>query len=297
MALSPSKWLSCLCLAFALLDAADAASVEFDYENQSDWLTLAGSFCGGSRQSPINIVSGDVQVDEQLSQLDFSQGWDSSRTGSIQNADNSVRFTPSASGEAAITSTPAGAYSVLQFHIHWGRVNTEGSEHRVDGRAFAGEMHFVHEKQPATAAGAGDQNAVVGVLLEADDTLAISGSPWEALMVPLVFNQEFDNVSAIAYSDFLPSDRSYYYYNGSLTTPLCNEVIQWFLLKQPVKIPSAFIEQLRMVQNEDGSLLEFNFREIQLPQGRIVKTAGASAASAVSILLTTMISLFTFAFV
>ena len=287
MALASSPWLSALSLAFALLLCdAEASTVAFDYNNQSTWLSLSDSSCGGSRQSPIDIASEDVQVDVQLSHLDFSQGWDLSRAGSIINEINSVRFTPSTTGEAAITSTPAGAYSVDQFHLHWGRANTEGSEHRVDGRAFAGEMHFVHAKQPAAAAGVGDKIAVVGILLEADDTLVVSGSPWEALMLPVMHDQEL-NISSITYSDFLPRERSYYHYEGSLTTPLCNEVVQWFLLRQPVKIPSAFLQQLRTVQKNDaGAPLLFNFRDTQPLQGRTVRTAGATAATVSSVLLT-----------
>jgi hypothetical protein len=31
-------------------------------------------------------------------------------------------------------------YELLQFHAHWGADNEHGSEHTVDGRAFAAEV-------------------------------------------------------------------------------------------------------------------------------------------------------------
>ena len=34
----------------------------------------------------------------------------------------------------------------------------------------------------------------------------------------------------------LPSDRGYYTFTGSLTTPPCSEDVTWFVLKQPVEI-------------------------------------------------------------
>jgi hypothetical protein len=33
-----------------------------------------------------------------------------------------------------------GEYELLQFHAHWGADNDHGSEHPVDGRAFAAEV-------------------------------------------------------------------------------------------------------------------------------------------------------------
>ena len=46
--------------------------------------------------------------------------------------------------------------------------------------------------------------------------------------------------------------------------PLCNETVQWFLLKHPIDIPGEFLASLRqIVQNEEGDPLTFNFRDAQ----------------------------------
>ena len=34
----------------------------------------------------------------------------------------------------------------------------------------------------------------------------------------------------------LPSDPSYYHYFGSLTTPPCSEVVNWVVMKQPLRV-------------------------------------------------------------
>ena len=39
-----------------------------------------------------------------------------------------------------------GSYAAVQFHFHWGRDDTAGSEHTVGGRRFPLEMHIVHNK-------------------------------------------------------------------------------------------------------------------------------------------------------
>jgi len=44
---------------------------------------------------------------------------------------------------------------------------------------------------------------------------------------------------SIILSDFIPNDRSYYYYEGSLTTPSCAQVVQWFYcMRNPMRVPS-----------------------------------------------------------
>ena len=36
--------------------------------------------------------------------------------------------------------------------------------------------------------------------------------------------------------DLLPADRSFYRYPGSLTTPICNEVVQWYVMQNPIEM-------------------------------------------------------------
>ncbi|CAI8044532.1 Carbonic anhydrase 1 [Geodia barretti] len=83
--------------------------------------------------------------------------------------------------------------------------------------------------------------------------------------------------TTVNFYDLLPSDRSYYYYEGSLTTPNCSEVVQWFLLKETISIPSAYLAQLREVEeNEEGDRLTFNYRNTQDLAGRQVSRYPAS---------------------
>jgi hypothetical protein len=62
------------------------------------------------------------------------------------------------------------SYTLDQFHAHWGSTNDCGSEHTIDGQAFAGEIHFVHwNRQYGTidqAVRHRDGLAVVAVFLE-----------------------------------------------------------------------------------------------------------------------------------
>ena len=59
----------------------------------------------------------------------------------------------------------------------------------------------------------------------------------------------------------LPNHLDYYYYEGSLTTPDYDEIVQWFVLKDPIVLPTSYVEDLREI--EYGSHLTFNFRDTQ----------------------------------
>jgi carbonic anhydrase len=45
--------------------------------------------------------------------------------------------------------------------------------------------------------------------------------------------------AAIDANGLLPGKRSYYAYEGSLTTPPCSEVVNWFLLTDPIQVADA----------------------------------------------------------
>ena len=49
----------------------------------------------------------------------------------------------------------------------------------------------------------------------------------------------------ISVMDLLPADHGYYRFPGSLTHPICNEGVTWFLLKDPIEMSQAQIDQYK----------------------------------------------------
>lgn len=49
--------------------------------------------------------------------------------------------------------------------------------------------------------------------------------------------------SQINPADLLPADRSFYRFPGSLTTPICNEVVNWYVMKNPIELSEAQIQE------------------------------------------------------
>jgi len=253
----------------AIVQSTEA--VDFSYDNQAEWPTFEGSSwsCGGNRQSPINVDTDEVEEDDDLITLKF-KNFSESVSGIVENNGNSIEFIPNTKNAKFINHR--GTYVVQQFHFHWGEEAGEGSEHRIDGSQFDAEIHIVTLKQGADPSDtAGDTFSVIAVFGNQDDNLPISGI-WSKIPVPQTFEQEIP-ASGIKYSELLPSNRDYYYYEGSLTTPLCNETVQWFLLKHPIDIPGEFLASLRQIeQNEEGDPFTFNFRDAQALNDREVLT-------------------------
>ena len=63
---------------------------------------------------------------------------------------------------------------------------------------------------------------------------------------------------------FLPADRGYWTYEGSLTAPPCTEGVRWFIFEQDMTISR---DQLRAF----GALYKINSRELQDAHGRRIE--------------------------
>ena len=218
-------------------------------------------------QSPINILTTkSLPKDNKPLTLTL---WNTELRGNYTNTGHSVKFTPSNEGPKV---TKGGkTYKVCQFHIHWGANRNEGSEHLINGKAYAGELHIFSVKDTLSCAAlpsfaARDDALVIGVFLTVVNT-PIAHTIWQDLSpVPRSYHQT--KQVSVQLNRFLPNNRAYYFYEGSLTTDPYNETVQWHVLKYPVKIPRSYLNQLRSTLNEDGQPVLSNFRNIQPLNGR-----------------------------
>ena len=247
-------------LTFAAVYTA-VQSASFSYTAQNLWPGICVTGNTG-RQSPIDIKEDDVEEDENLSALKFNSAYSSMIDGEFENTCQNVEFTPDRTVNAVMT-TPVGNYKLMKFHFHWGANSGEGTEHLVDGNAEEFEAHFVHEKIGGMNAFAGDALAVLAVRGKVSSR-SISGIFAELDASQITEVDAKIDVEDIIMTDLFPNNRDYYYYEGSLTTPGCDEIVQWFVFKNTIQVPQAYLEDLRNIEmDEDGNLLTFNFRDTQ----------------------------------
>lgn len=182
------------------------------YDEAPEWGDLDEQYaaCGtGERQSPVDL--GDA-ADEDLADpvLDY-QPFELT----VTDTGHSIQVGYETGGTLTLDDA---AYELVQLHFH------APSEHTIDGRHAAAEIHFVH----------GDHDGpfvVLGVLVE-------EGPP-EATMIdvfdhlPLGVGDTHADTFFDA-SELLPDSLAAYRYEGSLTTPPCTEDVTWLVLAEPV---------------------------------------------------------------
>jgi carbonic anhydrase len=206
---------------------AGEGSVHWAYKGELGpeyWGDLSPKFVQckvGLNQSPINIVD-TFDTDLPTLELDYN-------TSTVDLVNN---------GHTAQANVQPGNYlrvggevfELLQFHLH------TPSEHRINGKSFLMETHYVHRNEKG-------ELAVLALLHD-------EGPRSEALdRLEREIPQEIDK--PVAYRESLTGipiirvDKAYYRYNGSLTTPPCSEGVRWYVLKQssPVSLDQQALYQ------------------------------------------------------
>jgi carbonic anhydrase len=196
------------------------------------------ALCGsGQRQSPIDIRGG-LAVDLEPVRFDYQ----ASRFGVIDNGHTvQVNVAPGNAIEVG-----GRRFELKQFHFH------RPSEERIDGRQFEMSVHLVHQDEQGRL-------AVVTVLLDRGPAQPAVQKVWNNL--PLEKNEEVAARTALDINEILPSDRRYYTYMGSLTTPPCSEGVQWVVMRQPVALSPEQIDLF-------ARIYPMNARPLQQAAGR-----------------------------
>eukprot|EP00775_Hariotina_reticulata_P003380 gene3380-3655_t len=133
-----------------------------------------------------------------------------------------------------VKATPAQ----LHFHTH--------SEHVISGASYPLEMHIVHfikpDQLPACPAPSGCP-VVLGMffaLIDREDEV----SPELRRLIeamPLTEGQSQTVKGTVDVNELLPSSRTYFTYEGSLTTPPCTEGLLWHVLTTPMRITQSLL--------------------------------------------------------
>lgn len=209
----------------SLAFSSDGAAWDYTGDTGPDnWAKLSPEYssCAGSNQSPINMAGF---VDAKLEPIVFTYDAGSS---DILNNGHTVQVNTLPGSTITVDGI---AFELKQFHFH------VPSENQIHGKSYPMEGHLVHADKNGNL-------AVVAVMVEegkANDALA---KAWAQLPEK---GEKFALTSDISPLEILPSDRDYYRFNGSLTTPPCSEGVRWLVMKQPITASKEQIDQFLQV--------------------------------------------------
>ncbi|XP_067235107.1 carbonic anhydrase 12 isoform X1 [Chanodichthys erythropterus] len=208
-------------------------------DGEHDWSSNY-PFCGGAFQSPIDFQTQLLRYDPNLPPIQV-QNYNLSTNEQLTLGNNGHSVQLSLPSHMHISSLPH-RYSAAQLHFHWGSSSLfTGSEHTVNGKRFAGEMHVVHFNS--------DKYPNISMAVDKHDGLAVLGVFIEIGEFNPAFDKFFKYINGIKYRDqkiqvpafniraLLPIRLDEYYrYDGSLTTPPCYPSVLWTVFRKPVTI-------------------------------------------------------------
>ncbi|OQR66546.1 carbonic anhydrase 2-like [Tropilaelaps mercedesae] len=240
----------------------------------------------GQKQSPVDIVRAQVQLDTVLLKRPLKYNYQGVSTKSIANGGFGWRVDVESENHNLEGGPLNHRFRLVQFHSHWGETGCNGSEHTVDGEAFSGELHLVHcnidlYNDPGKAACSENGLAVVGIFLKEGGSHPEFEKLCKLLTCIKYKGCKYEGISDFDICAFLPKDvENYWTYEGSLTTPPCYESVSWIVLKQPIEVSKDQFDAFRSLvtysedENDitimDGPVTK-NWRNCQPLENRVIR--------------------------
>ena len=200
-------------------------AIEWGYEGPGapeHWASLSEEYAAcadGKQQSPIDITKYD---EGDTAPISFSYAGDATAVR------NEGRFVYVEYGAGNTLSVGQRTYVLKSAHLH------SPSEHLIDGAIFAAELHLVH-------ADADGSPAVVGQLFKLGAPSPVVQAILDA--APAAGDTVVDGLTLNA-KGYVPGELGYYRYDGSKTTPPCDEPVDWYVMRQPKTVSPEQVDSL-----------------------------------------------------
>lgn len=233
---------------------SEEQSPHWSYEGKTgpeSWGSLSDQWTvckTGKSQSPIDIdkpASGEAPKEK----IEISKG---DQSAEMLNNGHTIQVNEAGADSLTIDDKQ---FQLVQYHFH------SPSEHTIHGKHFPMEMHLVHKSKDG-------QLAVIGVLMEEGKHNAALDPFWSKLPASPDEKTRLDHLAANV-DQLLPSLKTTYSYDGSLTTPPCSEGVKWVVMTTPIQLSKDQIAAFQKIIHE-------NSRPVQPLNGRKVVAGSVS---------------------
>ncbi|WP_411022896.1 carbonic anhydrase family protein, partial [Salmonella sp. s51228] len=162
--------------------------------------------------------------------------------------------------------------------FHWGSKAGQGQEHVINERTGVGELHLVYYNYIyKNLSSAVSYNAATGLVVfsyildvcksDLDSIFGVYGSIIDQVKyygsTTVSYKIRLDAISNPCFSSNCKTYNQYYVYDGSLTTPECNQIVTWFVSANNLCISQTQLNKLRGTKDKVGSPLVNNYRNTQ----------------------------------
>lgn len=212
-------------------------------EGPENWAKLSPEYTiceAGRNQSPINIEGSIHAAIKALRVIQKFPAKDIFNNGHTVQ----VNFK-----EGNMLALDSGAFQLKQVQFH------APSENTIQGKSFPLEAHFMHADSKGNL-------AVIGVMFTEGKSNPALAKLWEQLPdtegLPVILKNR------VMPNDFMPQDKGYFRFSGSLTTPPCSEGVRWLLMKNPITASKEQIDAFKKAVHHS------NNRPVQALNGRVI---------------------------
>lgn len=231
---------------------------EFDYNKNGEkgpekWgeLKPEWSLCSnGTLQSPIDLLNERVEIVSHLGKLKRSY---KPSDATLMNRGHDIKL--NFEGDAGSIEINGTEFELKQLHWH------SPSEHTIDGKSYASELHMVHESKDGQA-------AVVAILYKIGRPDPFLLSLKDHLENITDTSEAESSVGLINPKEVKIGSRKYYRYIGSLTIPPCTENVVWTMAKKVRTVTREQVKLLRVAVHDEA---DSNARPLQLLNERELK--------------------------
>jgi carbonic anhydrase len=232
---------------------AKKAPIHWSYDGEGapyNWGKISKKYLAcenGKNQSPI-AIEREAVIGLDLPAIEFD--YKDSRFSIVDNG-HTVEVKYLGGGGITILGQ---RYDLVQFHFH------RPAEEVVNGKRYDMVAHLVHKNRKG-------QLAVVAVLLTMGEENPFIQTLWNHM--PIEKKKPIAPPKAtVDLAKFLPANKAYFHYMGSLTTPPCTEGVAWYVMQSPVEVSAAQVQVFSKVYAN-------NARPTQPNNGRLVKATRA----------------------
>ena len=201
--------------------ASDAVEWAYDGpKGPENWGSLSEEYAAcaaGKQQSPVDITG---YVDGDPVPLYFSYGTDANE---VRNDGKAVHFDYAPGNTMNIGQR---TLTLISAHMH------SPSEHLLHGASFAAELHMIHQD-------ADGKLAVVGQFFRHGDPSPAVQAILDA--APATGETVAEGIGLNA-RDFTPEGQACFRYDGSKTTPPCDEPVDWYVMREPKTISQEQVD-------------------------------------------------------
>ncbi|RWS10676.1 putative carbonic anhydrase-like protein 2, partial [Dinothrombium tinctorium] len=136
------------------------------------------------------------------------------------------------------------SYTFDSIQLHYGRTDSSGSEHTLDGISFPAELQIIGYNSDLyrnTSEASRKTNGLAAIAL----LIQISDESNKELKIltdnahKIKYTGQSVSIDSFSISELVPDLNYYLTYEGSMTIPQCSETVTWIILNKPISITRA----------------------------------------------------------